>query len=138
MTEKPYTDDDLRAEAARQHAAHGPGSSPERAYAAMLDARIESSLTADGSGPTWTEAVDRPDLGAPAAAIHALIEGAAAVSEWAINLGADGLDPSGYVVTVGPAARPLARLHFAFRPDVPEETRIALVARLDRILTHGL
>jgi hypothetical protein len=124
MNDRPYTDDDLRAEAARQLSAHGPSTSPEQVYAAMLDARIESS--ADGS--TWSELLDAPELDSPANAIRGLIKSAADVSEWAVNLGADGLEPSDeHVITLGADDKPIARIHFAFEPGMPEEMRTALV-----------
>ncbi|GGV46108.1 hypothetical protein [Streptomyces spectabilis] len=137
MPDRPYTDADLRAEAARQLSAHAPGSSPEGAYAAMLDARIESTQTPDGRGPTWTEAVDTPDLGAPAAAIHAYIQGAADVSEWAINLGADGLMPSASEITLDAGEQALARVHFAFSPVMPEEMRTNLVEGFEQALADA-
>lgn len=125
MTERPYTDDDLRAEAARQLSAHGPGTHPEQTYAAMLDARIES--TSDTDGPTWSEALDVPELNTPANAIHALINGAADVSEWAVNLGADGLEPLFETLSAQTDNGPWFRLHFAVRPDMPDDMRRALV-----------
>ncbi|CAM5265553.1 hypothetical protein [Streptomyces fumanus] len=125
MSDQPYTDDDLRAEAARQLSAHGPGASREQTYAAMLDAPIES--TRDTDGPTWSEALDAPDLSTPAATINALINDAADVSEWAVHLGADGLEPLGEQLTAHTQNGPWFRLHFAVRPDMPDDMRRALV-----------
>lgn len=125
MSDQPYTDDDLRAEAARQLSAHGPGASRERTYAAMLDAPIES--TRDTGGPTWSEALDALELSTPAATINALINDAADVSEWAVHLGADGLEPLGEQLTAHTQDGPWFRLHFAVRPDMPDDMRRALV-----------
>jgi len=143
MADRLYTDDDLRAEAARQLSAHGPGMSPEQAYAAMLDARIES--TSDTDGPTWSEALGAPELSTPASAIHALINGAADTSEWAVNLGADGLQPDGHTLQLGakgPAAedpdQPFVRLHFAFHPDATADERDRFVMELSKAVLHNL
>ncbi|MFD4257754.1 hypothetical protein ACFWR9_08980 [Streptomyces sp. NPDC058534] len=125
MTHHPYTDDDLRAEAARQLSAHGPSTSPEQAYAAMLDAHVESRRDTDGL--TWREALDVPELDAPSRSIHALIRGAADTSKWAVNLAADNLQPSTeHTITLN-AGRPIARIHFAFEPGMHEEMRTLLV-----------
>jgi len=126
MTDRPYTDDDLRAEATRQLSAHGPGTSPEQTYAAMLDARIKSTRIAD-DGTTWGEALDPGELADHAEAVRNLIEGAADVSEWAVHLGADGLEPLPEQLTAHTQDGPWFRLHFAVRPDMPDDMRRALV-----------
>ncbi|MFJ9037430.1 hypothetical protein ACIRF8_12685 [Streptomyces sp. NPDC102406] len=59
--------------------------------------------------------------------IHDLINGAADTSTWAVSLGADGLVPSTeHEITLN-AGRPIARIHFAFEPDMPEDMRTDLV-----------
>ncbi|GHA95257.1 hypothetical protein GCM10010330_56760 [Streptomyces tendae] len=138
MTERPYTDTDLRAEAARQHATltedpdfMGVGEQMEAAWVPSVE------TTEDGSGRTWKQLLvvedetgDDEDYAAYDEAqrkIHALIRGAADVSEWAVNLGADGLEPSTeHEITLN-AGRPIARIHFAFEPSMPEEMRTDLV-----------
>ncbi|MGW5175862.1 hypothetical protein ACWERY_16060 [Streptomyces sp. NPDC004082] len=129
MPDRPYTDADLRAEAARQLAAHRGRQHPNATFAAMLDAHVESTRTQPGdTGLTWDEALECRDLSTTATAIHALIEGAADVSEWAVNLGADGLAPSTeHEITLNAGERPIARIHFAFEPDMPEDMRTNLV-----------
>lgn len=136
MTERPYTDDDLRTEAARQHATFtedpdfmGVGEQMEDALVAHTD------LTEDGeTSLTWQELLvpegggSWETFGEAQRKIHCLITGAADVSEWAINLGADGLQPSDeHVITLNGDSKPIARIHFAFAPDMPEEMRTALV-----------
>ncbi|MFI1889865.1 hypothetical protein [Streptomyces jumonjinensis] len=92
MTDLPYTTADLRAEAARQHAAHTARPHCGQTYAAMLDAHIESTRTADG-GMTWAEALDGRDLDTAAEEVHDLITGADNVSAWAVTLGTTSLEP---------------------------------------------
>ncbi|WP_087887386.1 hypothetical protein [Streptomyces alboflavus] len=145
MPDRPYTDADLRTEAARQYLTAtedpdymGIGEQMDQAFieSTVVDPDPETG-TEPVTGTTWDQLTSH-DFQEAQRGIRRLLDGAADVSEWAINLGADGLEPSGYIVTLGPTERPSARLHFAFGPDMPEDTRIELVARLDRILTHGL
>ncbi|QJT04390.1 hypothetical protein G9272_32245 [Streptomyces asoensis] len=128
-TNRPYTDDDLRTEAARQLSAHRGHQHPNATLAAMLDAHIESTRTDTGDdGLTWDEALECRDLNTPATAIHTLIEGAADISEWAINLGADGLIPDAEHVDITHADVTGVRIHFAFHPGMPEELRASVIA----------
>jgi hypothetical protein len=143
VIEQPYTDDDLRAEAARQLSAHGPGAGREQTYAAMLDALIES--TRDTGGPTWSEALEASALNAPADAINSLINGAADVSQWAVNLGADGLQPEEHTLQLGAKGpdpedpdQPFVRLHFAFHPDATAEDRDRFVRELSKVVLRNL
>ncbi|MEV7793381.1 hypothetical protein AB0O68_15520 [Streptomyces sp. NPDC087512] len=138
MTDRPYTDDDLRAEAARQHAGLTEDPDFMGVGEAMEDAWVPSvETTEDGSARTWKqlfvvedETGDDEDDTAYAEAqekIHALIRSAANVSTWAVSLGADNLQPStGHTITLN-AGRPIARIHFAFEPGMPEEMRTLLV-----------
>ncbi|MBX9425473.1 hypothetical protein [Streptomyces lateritius] len=131
MTERPYTDDDLRAEAARQLAQSAWDPDLVSVGEQMADAEIESYLPpaeADGAeGWHWDEALDDDQFEEAQRTIHALIEGAADVSEWAVNLGADGLEPYDGQLTLNGDDKPFARIHFAFDQDMPEEMRMALV-----------
>ncbi|MFK4801714.1 hypothetical protein ACI3K5_23905 [Streptomyces sp. MPA0124] len=133
MTDHPYTDDDLRAEAARQHAVLAEDPDFMGVGEQMEDATVEHTDDGDTS-LTWTELLVPQGAGASYEAfgeaqrkIHGLIQGAADVSEWAVNLGADGLEPSTeHEITLN-AGRPIARIHFAFEPGMPEEMRTLLV-----------
>ncbi|MFE2047936.1 hypothetical protein ACFXAS_05475 [Streptomyces sp. NPDC059459] len=121
MTNHPYTDDDLRAEAARQHAvlAEDPD------FMGVSEQMQGQEVTPDG-GVNWDDWSDET-FEAAQREIHSLIQGAADVSEWAVNLGADNLQPSTeHAITLN-AGRPIARIHFAFEPDMPEEMRTLLV-----------
>lgn len=133
-----YTADDLRHEAARQHrvlvsrftASLDAGAVLGR----MLDAPVQSTAS-DSDTLTWDEALNCDQLDEPTGPISDLIRGAADVSEWAILLGADGLVPStDHALGVTADDRPIARVLFAYAPDVPDEARTALRQAIDAAL----
>ncbi|MFJ3021446.1 hypothetical protein ACIPH4_10910 [Streptomyces tendae] len=134
MTEHPYTDTDLRAEAARQHAGLTEDPDFMGVGEMMQDAIVESTDDGTCARQTWHELLVAPTpndeyeaLGEAQRKIHGLIQGAADVSEWAVNLGADNLQPSTeHEITLN-AGRPIARIHFAFEPSMPEDMRTDLV-----------
>ncbi|MEU2402779.1 hypothetical protein ABZ609_00335 [Streptomyces rubiginosohelvolus] len=136
MTEQPYTSDDLTAEAARQH--HALTQNPN-VLGQMLDATIPSTIVEDGdTGLTWDEALNCGEFDKPARAIADLIRGAADVSAWAVQLGADGLQPEDHTLTVGGDGRPLVRLHCAFAPEVDDAARAAFMNGLGQLVAEGL
>jgi hypothetical protein len=131
--DRPYTDDDLRAEAARQHAALTKDPDFMGVGERMEDAPVDH--TDDGeTSLTWAEllvpqgaGVNYEAFGEAQRQIHDLIDRAADVSEWAVHLGADGLEPLGEQLTAHTQHGPWFRLHFAVRPDMPDDMRRALV-----------
>jgi hypothetical protein len=135
MPDRPYTDDDLRAEAARQHAALTQD--PDfMGVGEQMDGTEVSSLTTDdddvSTGETWDELLpynhdDGNAFNEAQRKIHKLISGAADVSGWAVALGADGLEPVESVLTLQADGRPIVRVHFAFDPDMPDEMRNSFV-----------
>lgn len=64
------------------------------------------------------------------------------LSEWATNLAADGLEPTGHTVQLGvdpgDGDRPRVRLHFAFHPDMPDEDRDHFVMSLSKVVLRNL
>lgn len=134
MTDKPYTDEDLRTEAAKQHKTATEDPDFMGIGEAMEDSAVQS--TDDGTTSlTWAELLV-PEGGSyeafdePQRKIHDLINHAADVSEWAINLGADGLEPEEHQFTLNAGPRPIIRVHFAFAPELSEEARTAFVEGL--------
>ena len=131
MPERPYNDDDLRAEAARQLVQSSWDPDLVSVGEQMADAEIESHLPpaeADGAeGWHWDEALDEDQFDEAQRAVHGLITSAADTSTWAVNLGADGLVPYDGQLTLDGDDKPFARIHFAFAPDMPEDMRMALV-----------
>lgn len=121
MTDRPYTDDDLRAEAARQHASL----TEDPDFVGVGEQMQGQEVTPDG-GVAWDDFREET-FGAAQRSVHELITGAADVSEWAVNLGADGLQPLGEQLTAHTQDGPWFRLHFAVRPDMPDGMRRALV-----------
>jgi len=113
MTDLPYTDADLRHEAARHF---GDDMNGLEILVAMTD------------HAPW-QGLDTDDFNTAHSQITQLIEGAADVSEWAVNLGADGLQPDGHHADFGhhpDGPVPLMRVHFAFHPEADDTDRHAL------------
>lgn len=138
MTDCPYTDDDLRHEAAAQHAALTDDPDFMGVGEGMQDAYVGSTLDGD-EGKTWAELLPYEADGGKAYAeaqrkIHALIPGAD-VSEWAIDLGADGLEPDPRALDAGDHR---IRVHFAFASDISADDRADLIAQFAAFMTNGL
>jgi hypothetical protein len=139
VTERPYTAADLIAEAASCHQALSIPPTPADIRRSLPDAYIDSHRTENsGREATWGAVVGEDGLGAPVGEIHALIEGAADLSEWAVNLGADGLEPEEHQITINGDAKPIARIHFAFEPGMPDEMRAALVEGVGEAIAEHL
>lgn len=143
-TERPYTDDDIRAEAARQLATSMTDPDFMGIGEQMEDSTVASTEDGD-TGLTWHELLVPEGGGSYEAygeaqrAIDDLLGKAADVSEWAINLGADGLEPSDeHVITLDGDGKPIVRVHFAFEPDMPEEMRDALVRGIGQAIDAHL
>lgn len=129
MTDLPYTAEDLRAEAASQHAALTED--PDyMGIGEQMDDDIVTSTEADGIGQTWSQLLpDHDAFGNAQDAIGDLISGAADTSEWAVNLGADGLQPGTGHIDIGWDNGPLqARIHIAYASDMPDDERGQLLA----------
>ena len=139
MTDRPYTDADLRAEAARQHAELTEDPDYSDVGNGMWDEVVPS--TGDGlGGSNWgrlldQEADDNAAYSEAQRRIYGLITGAADVSEWAVNLGADNLQPTAHLIEIeGPDGGVAVRLHFAFDPDMPGGIRDEVVNDLVRAI----
>jgi hypothetical protein len=134
VTDKPYTDDDLRAEAARQHyvATIDPDfmGIGEQVDGRFINSSVDDPDPGQGTEPvtgrTW-DSLNPEEFGKAQRAIDDLLGKAADVSDWAINLGADGLEPVEHCLSIGADDRPIARVHFAFEPGMPEKMRQSLV-----------
>jgi hypothetical protein len=140
--DRPYTDEDLRTEAARQHALSAEDPDFMGIGERMEGAEIESHTPpaeADGAeGMHWDDLAPH-DFNAAQRSIDDLLTSAADVSEWAINLGADGLEPSDeHLITLGADDKPIARIHFAFEPGMPDEMRTGLVEGIGQAIDAHL
>ncbi|MEU8623236.1 hypothetical protein [Streptomyces sp. NPDC048669] len=119
MAEKPYTDEDLRAEAARQI--------KYTLDNVETDGLLEASTYDLGNDRRWEE-LPEGDWHEALRNVDELIEGAADVSEWAVNLGADGLEPVGLNLNINDSVgEHRVRLHFAFAPDMDKAKRQAVM-----------
>ncbi|MFF0055610.1 hypothetical protein ACFYRI_14595 [Streptomyces microflavus] len=121
MPEKPYTDEDLRAEAARQLA---DAELPELETVGEQMRNADIASRSHWNRDAWWHSLSDTDRETAQTAIHGLIEGAADVSEWAVNLGADGLEPVGLNLNINDSSgEHRVRLHFAFAPDMDKAIR---------------
>jgi hypothetical protein len=148
MTDHPYTDDDLRAEAARQHSSltedpdfMGVGEQMEDRYAQSTV--IDEDPDFEREGSTWGELLpynhdDGNAYNEAQRKIHNLINGAADVSRWAVDLGADGLEPSPDVLNLDGDNGPFIRVHFAFDPAMPERERQRFSLGLAQVIADAL
>ncbi|MEW2187800.1 hypothetical protein AB0900_31415 [Streptomyces cellulosae] len=143
--DRPYTDDDIRTEAAI--CLLGLSTTPDVADIRrwLPGAYVESHREDDGSGHTWGDLLNENGLGEVTSKVHALIEGAADVSVWAINLGADGLQPDGHTLQLGAkeagdddSEQPFVRMHFAFHPDATDAERDRFVMELSKVVMRNL
>ncbi|WP_069883586.1 hypothetical protein [Streptomyces luteocolor] len=132
MTDRPYTDADLRHEAAICLLALSttPGAADIRRW--LTGAYVESRRNDDRSGPTWDDLLTEDELDEVSSKVHALVENAARLAEWAVHLGADGLEPLPEQLSAQTDNGPWFRLHFAVRPDMSDDMRRALVEGVGR------
>lgn len=75
------------------------------------------------------------------------VRGAAELGYWAVPMGLDGLEPSADAVTLNavfeegePSERelPLVRVHLAFRPDMPLDTRRGFLMELGELINGDI
>lgn len=141
MTTRPYTTADLRHEAARQLAAAAdPGFTGvgERMRGARIASTVvdpDAPVTSRDGGHTW-DMLAREDWEAAQRAVAVLLDEAADVSDWAIALGADGLEPSGHHFDVGGDGKPV-RVHLAFAEDMPEKARAGVAVMLAQLAAEA-
>lgn len=123
MSDRPYTDADLRAEAARQHAL----STEDPDFMGIAE-RMEGSKIPSRGDVQWDQLADH-DFDTAQRTIDDLLTSAADVSAWAVNLGADGLKPDERSLDTAIGDEPRLRIHFAFHPEISDEDR-------DRFVQH--
>lgn len=138
MPDLLYNDDDLRHEASRQYALLVEDPDFMGVGEMMQDSEVESLLPpeeADGAeGAHWDDILDEDQFDEAQRKIQNLISDAADVSRWAIDLGADGLEPSNDNITVNGDEKPIVRMQFAFEPSMSEEVRIMFITGIGAAL----
>jgi hypothetical protein len=141
MTDLPYTDADLRAEAARQLAALAEDPDFMGVGEAMETNIVPSTEKPDviGAGRSWDSVLrenadDYERFEAAQTKVHDLIDGAADLSEWAIDLGANGFAPAAEALNPAPGVR----VHFAFTSDVPDDVRRNWVDGIHNAIREGI
>jgi hypothetical protein len=126
--DRPYTDADLRAEAARQH--HELTEDPD--YGSVGEGMTNSVIhsRADWNSEAWWHSLNEDDRDLAQDAIHDLISGAADVSEWAVTLGAAGLTPhEPYAIHSGPGGYDVA-VQVATAGELTDAARGELLAAI--------
>lgn len=141
MTDRPYTDADLRMEAARQLAALAEDPDTVGVSEQMADSIVDSTDDGAASGTTWNQLLVAPApddeyeaFDTAREKVHSLITGAADLSEWAVDLGADGLQPTAEALSLDVGIR----VHFAFTPDMPDDVRRAWINGIGHAIREGL
>lgn len=136
-TDRPYTDTDLRHEAARQLALstedHDYMGIGERMQGTEIVSQLPPAEADGAEGQHWDD-LPHDDFEAAQRAVDNLLTSAADLSEWAIHLGADGLEPTGHVLGLDAGDTPLVRIHIACRPDMDEVARAEFAVRLGRLM----
>lgn len=112
-TNRPYSDEDLRAHAARLHA--GAASDADERIRPTVQRRWGSELDVDQIDEVCDE-------------VTGLLDSTVNVSRWAVDLGVDGLVPDEEHVDIADGGRIGVRIHFAFHPATPEEMRASVIA----------
>lgn len=122
---QPYTDNDLREQAASHLNACAEDFDFVGIGEAMQDEKPWSTLTED-------------DFDTAQRKIDDLLGNAPGLGTWAVDMGADGLAPHAVALTVLGDDRPLARVHFAFDPNMPKAARNAFVMALGEAANASL
>lgn len=134
---RPYNDEDLRTEAGHALSALAHPPTAEEITTSLRHSYIPH-LHADGNLATWGDLLDETELNQAARQIHERMILAAPVGPWAVNLGADGLEPTAHVINLDSPDGPFVRLHLAIHPDMPEADRLRLHAGLKRVITDAI
>jgi hypothetical protein len=119
VPDQPFTDEDLKAAAALMHYALTIEPNPADASAGLSD------------NPRWllVEPGSEHDEQLRESVVE-LVSGAADISRWAVDLGADGLEPEEHQFTLNAGPKPIIRVHFAFAPEMSDDSRGAFVQGL--------
>lgn len=126
MTNQPYDQDDLRTEAARWI---GEDIDGLEVITAMADREPWVHLSDDDFNDAYIE-------------IRRLIDSAADTSVWAVQLGADGLEPDLHFLQLGvdpgTGDQPRVRIQFAFASEMTDPERDAFVVGLTKVIAENL
>ncbi|MGV9803928.1 hypothetical protein ACWDTP_38435 [Mycobacterium sp. NPDC003449] len=126
MTDRPYTDADLRAEAARQHATLA-----EDPEFMCVGEQMQDQEVTPGGGVAWDDFSDET-FDEAQRKIHDLINGAADVSEWAIQLGAAALTPHPAMAWQSTTGGYEVAVQVATAADLTAAARAELLAEIEK------
>jgi hypothetical protein len=124
VTDRPYTDADLIAEAARQH--HDLTEDPD--YMGVGE-QMEYQTITSAPGLTWDQLGD-DDYDSAQEAIHDLIGSAADTSRWAVTLGAAGLTPNEPFAVRSTTGGWQVAVQVATNPEIRDDAHTRLLAEI--------
>lgn len=139
----PYTDADLRAEAARQHASltddpdfMGVGEMMDGQFVRyeVVDPEHGGLMPPPGT-PRWDE-LSEDEFDEAQRKIHDLINGAAYVSDWAVALGVAGLTPHPPIAIRCTTTGWEVAVQIATAPDTTDQARDELLRELRTAITE--
>jgi hypothetical protein len=124
VTDAPYTDADLRAEAASQH------HDLTRDHDFMGVGESMETAAIPSSGKQWGAGLDGPGFLAAHEAIDQYVRDAADTSEWAIQLGAAGLKPHPAAAWKCTTSGWEVAIQVATAPDLTDDATTELLAEI--------
>lgn len=134
MSEK-YTEEDLLAEAASVINAAIPVDRSE-VDGSMVIGEVESTRTEMGDFMTWPQLLpDEDEFEEAVAKVHAMVTEAADTSQWAVEMGRDGLEAESMQLTID-VGEHKTRLYFAFSKGISYEDRASICMGLSRIIMN--
>lgn len=121
-----YTEEDVRAEAARQ-------------YKEILSDSGYTSVGERMDGESRWRGLDDDDWDKAANAVEDLLDKVADLSRWAVDMGAEALVPAMEEVTIRDnTGRAIMRVHFAFEPELTRESQTSVMGSVAQHLSNTL
>ncbi|MFI6491258.1 hypothetical protein [Streptomyces sp. NPDC050564] len=119
---RPWFDDQITAHAIWLQKTHGDSLETLTVTETADDHGMDTS---DWRGEDWDAYID---------AVWKILRNAPNLTEWAINLGADGLQPDEHQLTWSAGDQPIVRVHLAFHSGMHAEARDYLVTAVGEAL----
>lgn len=131
-----YTEEDLRIEAARQH----NNLTTDHVYSVVgeeMEGSPVPSLTSDESTTHWDD-LSPYDFDSAERGIDDLLSSAANTSAWAVEMGADEMNPSPHSLDIRSRSGPLyGRVHLAIHPSMPDSLHRKLLHDIGKIINEN-
>lgn len=132
-----YTDEDLRIEAARQHATLVEDHVHSVVGEMMLGSRIPS-VTSEETTAYWDN-LSPGEFDSAEREIDRLLTSSANISSWAIAMGDDTMNPSPHQLDVrGPDGKTVGRVYLAIDPAMPDGLHRNLVNGIADVINKNM